>query len=133
MPVGHPLAEGGSPNWRQAAATDLARFAHEPFVRIYHRSTLFRLTQSLFDEAGFEPQRLFSTSSNISKYRIVSLGLGLALLPAIYAQEDGSVVYFRLPQRPSWQVTLCSRRGAYLGRAEQCYIDLCRAYWQERR
>lgn len=133
VPVGHPLAEGGSPNWRQAATTDLARFAHEPFVRIYHRSTLFRLTQSLFDEAGFEPQRLFSTSSNISKYRIVSLGLGLALLPAIYAQEDGSVVYFRLPQRPSWQVTLCSRRGAYLGRAEQCYIDLCRAYWQERR
>lgn len=129
VPAGHPLAAGGCANWRQAKTTELTRFAQEPFVRIYHRSTLFSLTQSLFEAAGFEPQVLFSTASNISKYRIVSLGLGCALLPATYAQQDGSVVYFRLPQRPAWQVTLCSRRGAYLGRAEQCYIDLCRTYW----
>ena len=132
VPSAHPLAAGGSADWRQAKETDLARFAQEPFVRIYHRSTLYSLEQSLFEAAGFEPQMLFSTASNISKYRIVSLGLGCALLPAIYAQEDGSVVYFRLPQRPAWQVTLCSRRGAYLGRAEQCYIDLCRMYWQKK-
>lgn len=132
VPAGHPLAEGGSTDWRQAKETDLARFAGEPFVRIYHRSTLYNLTQSLFDAAGFEPQVLFSTSSSVSKCRIVSLGLGCALLPATYAQADGSVVYFRLPQRPHWQVTLCSRRGSYLGRAEQCYIDLCRGYWQKK-
>lgn len=132
VPAGHPLAEGGSADWRQARTTDLARFAHEPFVRIYHRSTLFRLTQSLFDEAGFEPQMLFSTSSNVSKHRIVALGLGLALLPATYALPDGDVVYFRLPQHPAWQVTLCSRQGAYLGYAEQCYIQLCREYWQKK-
>lgn len=132
VPANHPLAEGGSADWRQAGTTDLARFAHEPFVRIYHRSTLFRLTQSLFDEAGFEPQMLFSTSSNVSKHRIVALGLGLALLPATYALPDGGVVYFRLPQHPAWQVTLCSRQGAYLGCAEQCYINLCREYWQNK-
>jgi DNA-binding transcriptional LysR family regulator len=132
VPAGHPLAAGGRINWRQAKETDLARFAGEPFVRIYHRSTLYNLTQSLFDAAGFEPQVLFSTSSSVSKCRIVSLGLGCALLPATYAQADGSVVYFRLPQRPHWQVTLCSRRGAYMGRAEQCYIDLCRGYWQKK-
>ena len=132
VPAGHPLAAGGRINWRQAKETDLARFAGEPFVRIYHRSTLYNLTQSLFDAAGFEPQVLFSTGSSVSKCRIVSLGLGCALLPATYAQADGSVVYFRLPQRPHWQVTLCSRRGSYLGRAEQCYIDLCRGYWQKK-
>lgn len=132
VPAGHPLAEGGSASWRQAKETDLSRFAGEPFVRIYHRSTLYSLTQSLFEAAGFEPQVLFSTASSVSKCRIVSLGLGCALLPATYAQADGSVVYFRLPQRPHWQVTLCSRRGAYLGQAEQCYIDLCRGYWQKK-
>ena len=133
VPAGHALSAGGSADWRRAGENDLARFAGEPFVRIYHRSTLYSLTQSLFDEAGFEPQVLFSTASNISKFRIVSLGLGCALLPATYAQGDGSVVYFRLPQHPAWQVTLCSRRGAYLGKAEQCYIELCRAYWQKKR
>ena len=130
VPAGHPLSAGGSADWRQARTTELARFAGEPFVRIYHRSTLFSLTQALFEQAGFEPQVLFSTSSNISKYRIVSLGLGCALLPATYARADGSVLYFRLPQRPAWQVTLCSRQGAYIGRAEQCYIGLCRDYWR---
>lgn len=132
VPAQHPLAAGGSRDWRRANTVDLSRFAQEPFVRIYHRSTLYSLTQSLFEEAGFEPQVLFSTASSISKYRIVSLGLGCALLPATYAQQGGSVVYFRLPQRPVWQVTLCSRRGAYLGRAEQCYLSLCRNYWHKK-
>lgn len=132
VPAGHPLAEGGSVNWRQAETTELARFAQEPFVRIYHRSTLYSLTQSLFEQAGFEPQELFSTASSVSKFRIVSLGLGCALLPATYAQADGSVVYYRLPQRPAWQVTLCSRKGAYLSEAERCYLALCRAYWQKK-
>ena len=132
VPSGLALAEGGSADWHDAPLTQLSRFAQEPFVRIYHRSTLYSLTQALFEQAGFEPQVLFSTASSVSKYRIVSLGLGCALLPATYAHSDGSVVYFRLPQRPAWQITMCSRRGAYLSEPEQCYLDLCRAYWTDR-
>ena len=132
VPAGHPLAQGGSSDWQRAPQTELSRFSEAPFVRIYQRSTLFSLTQTLFDEAGFAPQVLFSTASNLSKYRIVELGLGCALLPAVYAAADGGVVYFRLPQRPGWQITMCSRRGGYLGRAEQRYLSLCRDYWQGR-
>ena len=130
VPAASPLAEGGSPRWQTAPETSLARFAEEPFVRIYQRSTLFSLTSALFEAAGFAPQVLFSTASNQSKYRIVALGLGCALLPALYAAEGGGVVYFRLPQRPRWQVTICARRDAYLGRAEKLYLDLCCAYWR---
>lgn len=132
VPAGHPLAQGGSADCRLAPQTELERFAEQPFVRIYQRSTLFRLTQALFEQAGFSPRVLFSTASNVSKYRIVSLGLGCALLPAVYAAPGGGVVYFRLPQRPSWQVTLCSRKDAYLGKAERAYMALCEAYWRER-
>ena len=132
VPAGHPLAEGGSADYRDARETGLERFAREPFVRIYQQSTLFALTEELFSRAGFAPRVLFSTASNLSKYRIVSLGLGCALLPAVYAAKDGSVVYFRLPSRPGWQVTVCSRKGGYLGRAERCYLDLCRKYWQNK-
>lgn len=133
VPAAHPLAAGGSEDFRRAPQTDLARFAGQPFVRIYHRSTLFGLTQPLFEQAGFTPRVLFSTASNISKYRIVSLGLGCALLPQTYALSDGAVVYFRLPQRPAWQVTLVSRKGGFLGKAEKYYLELCRAYWQGKR
>ena len=131
VPAGHPLAAGGSADWRMAADADLARFAGEGFVRIDRRSTLFGITEPLFRQAGFEPRVLFSTSSSISKRRIVEAGLGCALLPAVYATRGGAV-YFRLPQRPRWQITLCSRRDGWLGRAERAYIDLCRAYWREK-
>lgn len=130
VPAGHPLAEGGSADWRDAPETALERFAREPFVRIYKQSTLYALTEGLFAGAGFAPRVLFSTASNLSKYRIVSLGLGCALLPSVYAGRDGGAVYFRLPSHPSWQITMCSRRGGYLGRAERCYVDLCRDYWR---
>ena len=132
VPAGHPLAVGGCSNPRLAPETQLSRFADEPFVRIYQRSTLFTLTESLFTQAGFNPRTLFSTASNLSKYRIVSLGLGCALLPAVYAASDGSVVYFRLPGRPRWQITLCSRKDGYLGKTERTYLDLCRKYWQNK-
>ena len=132
VPARHPLAENGSRDYRQAPETGLARFADQPFVRIHQRSTLFGLTTPLFEQAGFVPHVLFSTASNISKHRIVSLGMGCALLPAICAMDDENVVYFRLSQRPKWKVTLCSRKGGYLGGAERCYLGLCRAYWQEK-
>ena len=129
VPAGHPLAAGGSPDPQKAPETQLSRFSDEPFVRIYQRSTLFALTEALFQQAGFSPHVLFSTASNLSKYRIVSLGLGCALLPAVYAVGDGSVVYFRLPDRPRWQITLCCRKGGYLGKAGELYLRLCRDYW----
>ena len=131
-PSGHPLAAAGSADPAAAPVTDLARFSEAPFVRIYRRSTLFSLTEALFQAAGFEPQVLFSTSSNLSKYRIVALGLGCALLPAAYAQRGDGVRYFRLTQRPRWQITLCSRRGGWLGRPEKTFIELCGAYWRGR-
>lgn len=132
VPAGHPLAEGGGREPRTAPVTRLSRFAGEPFVRIYQRSTLYSLTQSLFEEARFAPQVLFSTASNMSKYRIVSLGLGCALLPMTYAGVGDGVVYFRLAQHPVWQITMCGRKGAYWGKAEQAYLALCKAYWANR-
>lgn len=132
VPPGHPLSGAGSLDPSEAPETKLLRFADTPFVRIYQRSTLFQLTQALFEQAGFEPQVLFSTASNLSKYRIVALGLGCALLPRTYAIAGDGVRYFRLPQHPCWQVTLCSRRGGWLGQAERAYIELCRDYWRQR-
>lgn len=132
VPAGHPLAADGHRDYRKAPETELSRFAGQPFVRIYRRSTLFSLTEALFEQAGFAPHVLFSTASNLSKYRIVALGMGCALLPAVYAVAGDAVVYFRLAQHPVWQITMCSRKGGFLGQAEQCYLKLCREYWQQK-
>ena len=132
VPSDHPLAAAGSADPAGAPEIDLARFSDAPFVRIYRRSTLHSLTEALFREAGFEPHVLFSTSSNLSKYRIVALGMGCALIPAVYARQGDGVRYFRLMGRPRWQITLCSRRDGWLGEPEKAYIELCRAYWRKR-
>lgn len=132
VPVQNPLAKGGSADYRNAKEIQLSRFAEQPFVRIDQRSTLFGVTEPLFKQAGFEPHVLFSTASNLSKYRVAALGLGCALLPTTYAEAGEKVVYFRLPQHPHWQVTLCRRKNSYLGKAGRCYMELCRAYWREK-
>lgn len=132
VPADNPLAQGGNRDFRAAPDVELSRFGEQPFVRIYQRSTLFALTEQLFRQAGFAPSVLFSTASNLSKFRIVELGLGCALLPAVYAVPAQNVVYFRLPGHPAWQITLCSRKGGYLSHAERDYLALCRQYWQQR-
>lgn len=132
VPAGNPLSAGASRDWRGAPVTDLGRFREEPFVRITRRSTLYDITQALFHEAGFVPQTLFSTASNVSKYRVAAAGLGCCLLPATYALEDGEVLYFRLPQRPAWQITLVTRRDEPVARPEELFIALCREYWENK-
>lgn len=132
VPVSHPLAQQGSPDAKTAPEICLSSFSDDPFILITHRSTMFRLEESLFSEAGFEPQVLFSTSSNVSKYRMVLAEVGCALLPGFFAKPDSRLRYFRLEGRPSWEVTMCCRKGAYLSRAEQYFLELCRNYWKKR-
>ncbi|MEI3187682.1 MAG: LysR family transcriptional regulator substrate-binding protein [Lachnospiraceae bacterium] len=75
---------------------------------------------------------LFSTSSNVSKYRMVNAGVGCALLPATFAVPLENVVYFRLTQHPHWEITICCRKNAYLSYAEKRFLELCQEYWVEK-
>ena len=96
VPASHPLACLGSIQAEDAPEISLSRFLEDPFILITRRSTMFQLEEALFREAGFQPQVLFSTSSNVSKYRMVLAEVGCALLPRIFAKTAPGVVYFRL-------------------------------------
>ncbi len=130
VPASHPLADSGSEQAEAAPEISLSRFSEAPFILITRRSTMFQLEEALFAEAGFEPQVLFSTSSNVSKYRMVLAEVGCALLPGFFAKPDPGLRYFRLEGRPSWEVTMCCRKEAYLSQAEQYFLELCRGYWR---
>lgn len=132
VPASHPLADSGSEQAESAPEISLSRFAEDPFILITRRSTMFQLEASLFAEAEFQPQVLFSTSSNVGKYRMVLAEVGCALLPGFFSKPDPGLRYFRLEGRPSWEVTMCCRKGAYLSRAEQYFLELCRDYWKKR-
>lgn len=132
VPASHPLAAAGSPVAKEAPEISLEAFCEDSFILISHTSTMHQLVQTLFHEAGFEPKVLFSTSSNVSKYRMVNAGVGCALLPAVFAVPGENVVFFRLKQHPCWEITMCSRKGAYLSAVEKNFLDLCKAYWTKR-
>lgn len=131
VPASHPLAHQGSHDTNDAPEISLSRFSEDPFILITRRSTMFQLEESLFTEAGFQPQVLFSTSSNVSKYRMVVAEVGCALLPGFFAKTDPGLRYFRLEGRPNWEVTMCCRNGAYLNQGEQYFLELCREYWKK--
>ncbi|RHP47336.1 MULTISPECIES: LysR family transcriptional regulator [unclassified Clostridium] len=130
VPVSHALAHLGSCKSEDAPEISLSRFSADPFILITRRSTMYQLEEALFSQAVFQPQVLFSTSSNVSKYRMVLADVGCALLPEIFAQSDPGIRYFRLEGHPSWEVTMCCRKNAYLSHAEEYFLELCRAYWK---
>ncbi|MDO4268346.1 MAG: LysR family transcriptional regulator [Eubacteriales bacterium] len=131
VPSVHPLASLGSPSAEDAPETELVPFSQDPFILIFRRSTMFQLETSLFEAAGFSPRVLFSTSSNVSKYRMVQSGVGCALLPRIFTVPNPGIMYFRIKGRPSWEITMCYRKGAYLSNAGQELLRLCKEYWEE--
>ncbi len=113
VPSCHPLAGLRQRTGRYAPRSACPAFPEDPFILITRRSTMFQLEESLFAAAGFEPQVLFSTSSNVSKYRMVLAEVGCALLPGFFAKPDPGLRYFRLEGKPAWEVTMCCRKGAY--------------------
>lgn len=132
VPTSHRFAKLGSPDRKTAPEISLTQFQEDPFILIAQTSTMYPLVERLFAESGLVPKVLFSTSSNVSKYRMVNAGVGCALLPATFAVPLENVVYFRLTQHPHWEVTICCRKDAYLSYAEKRFLELCQEYWVEK-
>jgi LysR family transcriptional activator of glutamate synthase operon len=85
----HELA--GQPRFR------LAEVSEEPFVSLRPTSALRRLTDSLCDEAGFEPDVVFEGDDLSTVRGFVAAGLGVAIVPAPRAGSpeaaSGPVLY----------------------------------------
>lgn len=125
----HRLAHLGSADAQHAPEISLSRFLEDPFILMSSSSTMHQLESALFEQAGFWPEVLFSTSSNISKYRMVLADVGCALLPQVFAVPTPGIVFFRLDEHPSWEITMCCRKNAYLSSAERAFLKLCQEYW----
>jgi LysR family transcriptional regulator, transcription activator of glutamate synthase operon len=74
LPRDHELA--GQPRLRLAEVSD------EPFVSLRPTSALRRLTDSLCDQAGFDPDVVFEGDDLSTVRGFVAAGLGVAIVPA---------------------------------------------------
>jgi DNA-binding transcriptional LysR family regulator len=123
VPADHPLA--GEPSLA------LAQLADSPFL-LYQQS--FTLNDRLLlacRQAGFTPREVGRSGQADFLAALVAAGQGVVLLPRIVArplQRPGlRLVPLREPDL-RWDIAFVWRRGAYLSRAAQAWLELLREY-----
>lgn len=109
---------------------DLHLLREEPFVLIYHESTLRQLTDHIFQKAGFIPQALFETSNNAAIATMVSAEMCCGLIPEYYARKNKEGIrYFTLPDHPSWNIMACCHKNRYISQTARDFISLAQDFF----
>lgn len=130
IPESHPLAEKAASPGEPLAVMDIRELKEDPFVLMSKTSTMRRLVNDIFDQAGFEPRLLFETRNNNTVITMIQAGLCCGLVPSYYIKHghDG-MACFALPDHPTWLVCAAYKHDAYLGHAAKYFIELAKEYW----
>ena len=120
LPPRHPLADR-----RQLRMVDLS---DEPFVSFRTGARLRELLMSAGHEAGFEPRVTLESNESRRIRRLVSRGLGVAILPRSDAEGPGAQVGVVTLTEPRLQrdITLAWREGRRHAPAAAEFLDLAR-------
>ena len=130
LPVDYPLSKEYLQSEDKYPTVPLTALQYEPFVMMYKESTIRKMVDQIFRDAGFTPTVLFETSSNMTILSMIKAHLACGLLPYHYVkQEPEGVRFFRLPFRPTWKVCVTYPKNAYLSKAAKDFIDLVTEYW----
>ncbi|AGZ33608.1 LysR family transcriptional regulator [Pseudomonas sp. SWI6] len=122
LPAGHALAGLGQ--------IDLHQLAETPFL-LYQRSFVLndRLLKAC-QQQGFTPKEGGRSGQADFLAALVAAGQGVVLLPRVVAKalERPGVVRLalRAPTELRWDIAFIWRRGAYLSRAAQAWLQLVR-------
>lgn len=129
VPAKHSLAYLGNTNATEAPIIKLENFQNDSFMLMFQQSTMYEIEKYLFEKANFKPDVLFSTSSNLSKHRMVCAGVGCAFIPMSFAIYNENIVFFRLEEKPFWEITICCHNRRYLSKIEREFVEACKKYW----
>ncbi|GLR36930.1 transcriptional regulator [Pseudomonas plecoglossicida] len=122
LPTGHPLAG--------QQEVELKQLADTPFL-LYQRSFVLndRLLKAC-QQQGFTPREGGRSGQADFLVALVAAGQGVVLLPRVVAKalERPGVVRLSLnaPEDLRWDIAFIWRRGAYLSRAAQAWLELVR-------
>ncbi len=109
---------------------DIGLLREESFVLMYPQSSSRTVTDHIFEKAGFTPKVLFETSNTASIPAFVSAGLCCAVIPQYYCSGYDNIRLFRLTSHPSWEMTFCYSKQAYLNHPFRIFIRLAKEYWE---
>jgi LysR family transcriptional activator of glutamate synthase operon len=112
----------------------MAELTGEPFISFRAGARLRELLEAAGREAGFEPQVTLESNESQRVRRLVSRGLGVAILPRSDAEGPGADVAVATLSEPSLtrDITLAWREGRRLTPAAAEFLDLARATFDPR-
>ncbi|MDO4266836.1 MAG: LysR substrate-binding domain-containing protein [Eubacteriales bacterium] len=133
LPEKHPLSQTAAA--ARSAGQDrpelpVSAVRYEPFVLMYKESTIRQMIDSIFDEAGFQPNVLFETASNATILSMIRNNICCGLVPACYLKDlpEGAAC-FSLPSHPTWDLVASYRKGMYLSKAARYFFQLASDFW----
>lgn len=127
VPPGHLLA-GREP---LGIRTSLAELKDESFIVLKEGQGFRKMTVELCREAGFEPRIVFESNNMETVQSLVAAGMGVTLVPHFIARAARSEfvpVYLPLAEPvPGRTLVIAYRRGRYLSRAAEAFIETFKA------
>lgn len=111
---------------------NLTLFKEEPFVLLNKSSTNRDVIDKMFEAAGFQPEILFETAYTSSIISAVKGGLCCGIVPYYYAKKNEEhLSYFSIEGHPSWDIVISYKKGTYLSKPAQKFIQLIKEYFKK--
>lgn len=130
VPVSHPLAQLADAE-KPIATLDISRLREIPLSLMYRGSTQRTVIDPLFEKHGFKPDVFLEATSSRVNVSLVEKGLCCSIVPYYYVYNNRNVACFRLDGMPAWNMSVCHRRGRYLGRAAEDFISMATDYFRK--
>lgn len=133
VPAGHPLAERIRKG--KNASIRIEELSEESFIVLKKGQGFRKIVFDLCQKAGFEPKVVFESSNMETIQSLVATGMGITLVPRFISRSSRSEfvpVYLPLADPvPSRTLVIAYRRGRYLSKAAEAFIETFKDTMQE--
>lgn len=119
VPPKHPLAE-------RTESVPIHELRDEPFIGLKRGQGFRQITVELCLQSGFTPEIVFESSNIETVQSLVAGGMGIAFVPKMLTRAKGAEftpVYLTLDPSPSRTLVVASRKGRYLSKAAEAFIQ----------
>lgn len=134
VPPNHPLA--AVPEVMQKGV-ELEQLKGESFIVLKKGQGFRKLSVDLCRSAGFEPNIVFESNNLETVQSLVAAGMGITLVPRFIARAKRSELipaYLPLSEPvPSRTLVIAYRKGRYLSKAAEAFIDTFKATMEQRK
>ncbi|SDR78286.1 DNA-binding transcriptional regulator, LysR family [Paenibacillaceae bacterium GAS479] len=123
VPPNHPLAGRTEP-------VALESLQDEPFIVLKKGQGFRQIAIDLCAGAGFQPRIVFESSNIETVQSLVAAGMGVAFIPHMIAhgrRSEFTPHFCSLVGKPSRTLVIASRKGRYLSKAAEVFIETMKA------